>query len=129
MIPKLLSYIYGISEYNIDYGYLVYWKYELYDKIPNIVSCNVLKINRTSENRTRLLKKYSEISQVIKNKGDYFDPQDRKASKCAGCANGLFCGHKTGKFNKYSLPYKANFLKLNFTPFPTEFKRQDNEIK
>ncbi|GAB6283110.1 MAG: hypothetical protein STSR0008_18660 [Ignavibacterium sp.] len=72
---QLLSYIYGISEYNIDYGYLVYWKYELYDKIPNIVSCNVLKINRTSENRTRLLKKYSEISQVIKNKGDYFDPQ------------------------------------------------------
>jgi hypothetical protein len=47
-VNQLNSYIYGIGEYDIRYGYLVYWKYELEDGNPNIVACNVLRIDTLS---------------------------------------------------------------------------------
>lgn len=122
-INQLSSYIYGIGEYEIKYGYLVYWKYELDDGNPNIVACNVLRIDKTENGRKQIRETFINLKNLITNKGGIFDINTRVPAKCASCVSNLLCGHKTGRFNSFSIPYSKDYLKIYFTPFPEELKK------
>lgn len=123
-INQLSSYIYGISEYEIKYGYLVYWKYEIEGGIPNIVACNVLRINKTESGRQQIRETFIDLKNLITNKGGVFDINSRVPAKCASCVSNLLCGHKTGKFKSFSIPYSKEYLKIYFATFPEELKKQ-----
>ena len=123
-INQLSSYIYGIEEFDIKYGYLIYWKYELDGSFPNIVACNILKIEKTVEGRQQIRESFIGIKNLIINKGGNFDINTRVPVKCASCVSNLLCGHKTGKYTYFSIPYSKTYLKLASIPFPEELKKQ-----
>ncbi len=121
-INQLSSYIYGIHDYEIEYGYLVYWKYELHNKTPKIISCNVLKIARSENGKKNIQNVYSDLRHAINKGGGDFDVSKRLPAKCAGCVSNILCGHKTGRFSNYKIPYSLEHLKPLFIPFPEELK-------
>jgi hypothetical protein len=123
-INQLSSYIYGIGEYDIKYGYLVYWKYELDNGNPNIVACNVLRIDKTENGRQQIRETFINLKNLITNKGGVFDVNTRVPAKCASCVSNLLCGHKTGKFNSFSIPYSKDYIKVYFATFPEELKKK-----
>jgi hypothetical protein len=67
-IYQTLSYIYGINDFNIDFGILLYWKYEIDGSQKNIKYCNLKIINRSEEYRSKLNNIYSEIISFKNNK-------------------------------------------------------------
>lgn len=121
-VNQLSSYIYGIGEYDIKYGYLVYWKYELDNGDPNIVACNVLRIDKTDKGRQQIRETFINLKNLITNKGGAFDINTRVPAKCASCVSNLLCGHKTGKFTSFSVPYSKEYLKVYFATYPDELK-------
>lgn len=123
-INQLSSYIYGIGELDIRYGYLVYWKYEFENGTPNIVACNVLRIDKTAAGRQQIKETFINIKNLITKKRGVFDINSRVPAKCANCVTNLLCGHKTGKFTSFSIPYSKDYLKVYFAKFPEELKKE-----
>lgn len=123
-INQLRSYIYGINDYDIKYGYLVYWKYELVNGMPSIIACNILRIDKTDKDRQKIRETFITIKDLITNKGSAFDNNSRNPAKCANCVSSLLCGHKTGKFTSFSIPYSKHYLKTYYTKFPEELKKE-----
>ena len=119
-INQLNSYIHGIDEYELKYGYLIYWQYELNNGEQRIVSCKVLRIDKTEKGRTEIREVFISIKNLINNKAEKFDINSRVPSKCANCISNLLCGHKSGMFNSFTIPYSKNYLKVNYAPFPKE---------
>ena len=107
-INQTASYIYGISEYNIKYGLLVYWKYTERFGDVEIKGFNFKTITRNDELKNKINNTYSKIKYLNENKIEIFDISNRNAIKCANCVNTLLCGHKTGKFNNNKIPYDIN---------------------
>lgn len=101
-IHQLTSYMFGITEYDIQYGYLVYWKYY---NVFDVVSCAVKKIEKTESVLKSLRNVYSSILEVIKKREGHFESSKRNPVKCANCAVNVLCCHKTGRFEKYTIPY------------------------
>ncbi|WP_081212057.1 PD-(D/E)XK nuclease family protein [Salegentibacter sediminis] len=125
-IYQLLSYIYGIKDYSIDFGLLVYWKYE-YDDLgkPNVTKCHFKKVIRNEKSREKLNNIYSEIQKFKKEGIRNFNTEIRNPKKCANCVNSFLCGHKTGKFKKLTFPYSKSFLRTNYVEYPEMFKKSD----
>jgi len=121
---QLRSYIYGINDYDIKYGYLVYWKYVLEYGKPKIIACNILRIDKTDKDRQKVRETFITIKDLITNKGSAFDLNTRNPAKCANCVSSLLCGHKTGKFTSFSIPYSKDYLKTYYTKFPEELKKK-----
>lgn len=117
-INQLLSYIYGITEYDIEYGILIYWKYELNGSRKNITKCNFLIIERKDEYQKTINEIYLKIKLFLNTKSLDFDVDTRNPSKCANCVNNILCGHKTGNYNEITLPYSSKYLKINKVSFP-----------
>ncbi len=127
-IYQVLSYIYGIQEYKIDYGLLVYWKYEYDDDGDTIVTkCNFKKIHRNEKSRENLNQIFKEIKDFKKSGELSFDPNIRNPKKCANCVHNYLCGHKTGKFHKLTFPYNEKFLQTKFVSYPEEFKSDSSK--
>jgi hypothetical protein len=124
-INQLNSYIHGISEYEISYGYLIYWKYELSNGVPEIISCSVLKVENTEQGKENFINLFQIVSKTIRNKGGKFTLSNRNPLKCSSCVSNVLCGHKTGKYNEYSFPYNLNYLNLTYADFPEELKNKD----
>lgn len=125
-INQLNSYIHGINDFPIDYGYLVYWKYELDAGFPYIISCSVLKIDKTEQGRESFIEVFQKVSKTIRNKGGQFDIKKRNPMKCSSCVSSVLCGHKTGRFNEFTFPYKSSFLNLMYAKFPEELNKKDS---
>ena len=124
-INQLLSYLYCIDDYEILYGYLIYWKYEMVDGYPNVISCKILRLNKNSENLNKISSEMRELEDVIKKRGSTFDYKNRNPKKCASCVSNLLCGHKTGRYQGYNLPYSDNFFQMKRVEFPDELKNDD----
>ncbi len=125
-INQVLSYIYGIKEHQISFGVLVNWKYAS-DDYGNIFlhECYFRKVERSIRSRDKLNRIYTQIRNFNKNGTIKFEESNRKPNKCANCVNNFLCGHKTGKFNNLTLPYKEEFLKINNVIKPKEINRLD----
>jgi hypothetical protein len=119
-IIQVASYIYGLDEFNANYGYLVYWYYNW----EGITECKVLKIEKSNQLLTKLRETYASLDSFIKSKKQAFDIEKISPSKCAKCVVSKFCGHKTSRFNDLELPYNDRFLKMEFT----KYKKEDTVI-
>jgi hypothetical protein len=108
---QLRSYLYGIPEYNLKFGYLIYWHYILF-RHPIIVGFDVLKISKTDQEKQIISSLFREIEEVLREGGGKFDSSRLNASKCGSCVSNLLCGHKSGKYETYTVPYSDTFLKL-----------------
>lgn len=129
-INQVMSYLYGISEYEIKYAFLIYWKYEIKDKKQIVTKCYFKTIDRKQEKRDRekLNLIFRNIIKINKEGKINFELNNRKASKCASCVNNYLCGHKTGRYNTLSVPYQINYLQTkNNVPFPEILKKNKDE--
>lgn len=124
-INQLLSYVYGIADYEIDFGILIYWKYEIEENKRNITKCSYRIIKKNEEHRIILNKIYVKIKSFLRNKNLEFDITKRNPKKCASCVNNILCGHKTGNYNDITLPYNSKYLKINKGFFPESFEKDD----
>lgn len=124
-INQLLSYVYGIADYEIDYGILIYWKYEIEENKRNITKCSFKIFYKNEEHQIKLNKIYLKIKSFLRNKNLEFDINIRNPKKCASCVNNILCGHKTGNFNDISLPYNSKYLKINKGSFLESFEKDE----
>jgi len=118
-LNQLRSYIYGLKELEIEYGYLVYWKYFGNPSYSAILKkCYVKRIEKNDWERRILVKYYQELTEVIKMQGGTFNPKMISANKCLNCVSSMLCGHKTGKFLEFKLPYSFDHFALKQIDFP-----------
>jgi CRISPR/Cas system-associated exonuclease Cas4 (RecB family) len=120
---QLRSYMYCINDYEISYGYLVYWEYNYVSGIPRIESARVKKIVKSPIERDRLEKVYRMIQKALVNRGGDFIESYRNPKKCAACGASVFCGHKTGRYRSYTLPYSSDHVKMFSVSYPDELRK------
>ncbi len=128
-LNQLSSYIYGILDYEISYGYLVNWKFE-YTNILNkniygtrIKQLHAKKINKNYDyHRKNLIDIYRGIQNVLKEGKGIFDTSKLSPSKCISCVNYMLCGHKTKQYDEYSYPYSNHYMDTKKIPMPKELK-------
>ncbi len=111
-VNQLNSYIHGLDNLNITHGYLLYWKYCIEGNESKVISCDVLRIEKTAEGRKSFIEVFQKVSQTIKNRGGQFEINMRNPNKCASCVSSFVCGHKTGMYDKFTIPYSVNYLKV-----------------
>lgn len=120
---QLRAYLYCIDEFPISYGYLVYWDYKYEFGQPSVHNAKVKKIIKSEKERSKLENVYRSIQNLQKQKKEEFQDRFRHPKKCAKCGTSIFCGHKTGKHNYYTLPYSSEHLKIETVPYPEELRK------
>lgn len=122
---QLISYIRNIKDYNITFGYLIYWYYDFrsYNN-PYIHKIGIKKIshNAHSENAYQVCKK--NISDLKSKTFQTFDANNLNLNKCSACAVNKYCGHKTSTITKLNYPYDKNDMIITNAPFPDELKNE-----
>lgn len=123
-INQLKSYLYGISEYPINKAILVYWKYEIIENFKIVTKCYFKIIDKSEEvkDKQELNNIFNQIKKLNKESKANYHTQN--PLKCASCVNNFLCGHKTGKFEYFTIPYKLDFIEINNkVPFPDILKK------
>lgn len=138
---QLASYIHGINNIDIEYGYLIYWIYEpnrqlghnsSYTYIDNlepfVVTGNfVIKINKSENWRLLLNNKFTKIKSLLSTGVEDFDTELLSINKCMKCAVASYCGHKTGRFNELEASYSDRYLDLQKSIIPKQNLLPDYE--
>lgn len=127
-INQLKSYLYGISEYPISSAILIYWKYEIKENLKIVTKCYFKKFDKSQEkmDRDELNDIFKQIKKV--NTEGKINFNFKNPLKCASCVNNILCGHKTGKFEYFTVPYKLEFMEINNkVPFPEILKRSKDD--
>lgn len=122
---QLRSYMYGINEYDLKFGYLVYWVYYSENGQNIVRECRVLKITKSDSERDKLIATYTSLKDALEQKGGIFQSQQLNAKKCANCVVSDYCVHKSGKHNYYTIPYSTEHYSLLSVEFPKELIRLD----
>lgn len=126
---QLNSYIHGLDHYNIDYGYLVYWHFNRDSDGGRNFNIKVLKLKKNKTASAYLNKIYSDVFNFKNEKKMPFDTKSLNPNKCASCACGRYCGHKTGRYDTLEFPYNEKYLKLYPATYPEILKKKnDDEI-
>ncbi len=117
---QTLSYIRNIQDYKIEYGYLIYWFYDIENGYPYIhrVGVKRLEMNEVTENQYKLY--VTQLSDLMINGKQKFEKDKLHPNKCAACVVSKYCGHKTGLIDEFSFPYNLNDLKIFQVEFPAE---------
>jgi CRISPR/Cas system-associated exonuclease Cas4 (RecB family) len=131
---QLATYIHGINEINIDYGYLLYWKYSSNYKIsynnrsyidnedPYIITgMAVTRINKSNLWKPVLNNTFTKVKNLISSGTEVFDPSSLRPNKCANCAVSSYCGHKTGRFVELDIKYPDRYLTLQPSSIPKQY--------
>jgi hypothetical protein len=125
---QLYSYIFGLDEFEISYGYLIYWDYAeydyFYDSPGDLKFLQVLKLYKNESARKKLNSLYERINELKKNKTLNFDHTKLNPNKCASCVTGRLCGHKTGRYSSLEFPYEEKYLKIYPASFPEVLKKE-----
>lgn len=119
-----LSYIRNIQDYKIEYGYLIYWFYDIENGYPYIhrVEIKRLEMNESNENQYNLY--ISQLRDLVTNGKQKFEQDKLHPNKCAACVVSKYCGHKTGLYDNFSFPYNKNDIKIFSIKFPDELKKK-----
>jgi len=123
---KLYGYIFELASLNIDFGYLIYWYWQLDDidegngnikKKIRIRTYRIFKVEKTTENKSKLTTSLSRVNE-FKRTGKFEVDGDRISypNKCLNCSVVSYCNHKIGKFNTIKLPYDISEVTLNGQP-------------
>jgi hypothetical protein len=127
---QLASYMYGIEEPKIDYGFILYWQYTVVDNVHRILKCISKKVPKEDILLEKLRLQYKHIRSInrIANSENQvnFDASKLNLAKCTNCSVALICGHKSGKIDNLKLPYYnggyTNFHKTELPELLKEFK-------
>lgn len=132
-IIQLISYIKNIKEYNIEYGYLIYWYYHVSDLYINgsrmcdlaqIHDVSIKQIELNQENIEFYKKTIEEINFLRNNGNQVFDTDKISINKCVNCVVNKYCTHKSGRLNKINYPFNKDDIRIFFAKFPDELKKQ-----
>ena len=121
---QVISYLKNIIEYDLKYGYLIYWFYDFGEKNqPYIHKVSVKKIvlDEYSEKLYTIAK--NGIHNLLRNSRGTIDVSSINMKKCAGCVVNKYCYHKTRHFPEYEFPYNKEKMKLSIVEFPEELKK------
>lgn len=121
-IMQLISYLHAIPNYDLKYGYLVYWKYNNDYGNLKVSSLKVKKIEKTESSKMYLIKEFNNLKSFINSGELAFETNSLNHKKCANCVLNLYCGHKTAKFDKITYPYSESYLKTYYVQFPDDLK-------
>ena len=102
---KLYGYIFELASLNIDFGYLIYWYWQLDDiddgngnikKKIRIRTYRIFKVEKTAENKSKLATSLSRVNE-FKRTGKFEVDGDRISypNKCLNCSVVSYCNHKT----------------------------------
>jgi CRISPR/Cas system-associated exonuclease Cas4 (RecB family) len=126
-IVQIKSYIDYIKEYEIEYGVLIYWFYDLIDQLPHVHSVSLKVINR-NDNNNLLESTFSDLQSFI-DKGGIDFKSNLNVNKCTSCSVNKYCAHKTGNFKHLEFPYDKSKLKLTQIEFPEKLKKRESDEK
>ncbi len=122
---QLITYLKSIIEYNLKYGYLVYWYYDYRgNQEPYIHKVGTRKITLSDWSLNLFDKSYQGLKRLKANKISSFATEGIKPNKCAACVVNKYCGHKNKKFKELSFPYNKDYLKFFKADFPEKLKKQ-----
>ncbi len=123
---KLYGYIFELVSLKIDFGYLIYWYWQLDDiddgngnikKKIRIRTYRIFRVEKTAENKSKLTMSIEKVNE-FKRTGKFEVEGDKISypNKCLNCSVVSYCNHKTGKFNTIKLPYDISEVRLNGQP-------------
>lgn len=129
-IIQVLAYIKNITDYKIDYGYLVYWYYDFKEDDENEM---VPYLHKVSKKKILFDEYYRKVYNRTTDSFDAFLTNGKLEmklnkilpKKCAGCSVTQYCGHKTKKYTELSIPYKTDYLSMVNVEFPEELRKKD----
>lgn len=112
---QLASYLFGIDEFNAQYGYLVYWQ-EYWQKNTGVCSsqdrwqhidkCEVHRLEKSEAMRAFIQDIFKSVNSLKKGNILKFNTSKINPNKCIRCSSRSLCGHKTGRFEDISYPYQ-----------------------
>ncbi len=109
---QLISYLKCIKEYQLKYGYLVYWYYDYNEEqIPYIHKVGAKKIILNENTLNLFNNTLGKLNQLIEEEKINFSSK-LSPYKCAGCVVNKYCGHKNNKYSELTFPYDQDYLKL-----------------
>ena len=125
-LVKLYGYIFELEKLNIDFGYLIYWYWQVDEiQMPNgnpikkirLKSYDKFPIEKSIENKTKLLATIDRVNRFKETKTFSVDG-DRISypNKCLNCSVVSYCNHKTGRFDNINLPYDVSEIVVDKTP-------------
>jgi hypothetical protein len=123
-VSQLRAYLFGIPDFEITHGYLIYWGYSLTKGYPSLTSCSVLKVFKNDVSKKMLSETLTEMKGFLSEKAMSFNPSLRNPKKCANCVSNFACGHKTGQFDKVTFPYSSSFMQIKRVNIPEVLKKQ-----
>lgn len=122
---QLYSYIYGLDEFDADYGYLVYWYYDASYGDYNVTDCKIKRLSKSKKARYYLNQVFSSLTKFKSSNEVDFNPRILKPNKCANCVVNRYCGHKTGRFEKLKYPYSLEYHKTWYAAYPEILKKEE----
>jgi CRISPR/Cas system-associated exonuclease Cas4 (RecB family) len=118
---QIASYLTFLKEYNLSYGYLVYWHFNNVH-CHDYSFCEILRIDKTAELESYIYNHHRKLRNFINKKELDIQKLKYNPKKCAKCSVSMICGHKNKKQKKVTIPYNNQFLDLHPAPFPEELK-------
>jgi len=116
---QVATYLRSIKEYDLKYGYLVYWYYDYkYGQEPYIHKVCVKKITLDQATIQLFNSAYQNVQHLISHRQQHFAPDKLNPNKCGGCVVNKYCGHKSKRYDKITYPYDKEYLKL----FPAKYE-------
>jgi len=105
-IVQLLGYLYGIKEYRMEYGYLIYftwyWHYgKLRTKNPRL-----FKVQKNETNKALVTSTFKKVNALKSNGKMKFNIGEIHPPKCYSCSAKVVCKHKAGKEEVLHFPYR-----------------------
>jgi uncharacterized protein YcfL len=113
---QLISYLRNIENYDIKFGYLIYWFYDYEITRPYVHKYSILKIIYDEKAELLYQKAKNGIINLQENQQQEFAINNINLKKCAACVVNKYCGHKTQKFNELSLPYNRKYMLKKYIP-------------
>ena len=124
---QLYSYLRNHPD-NITFGYLIYWYYDFNGSNMYIHKFAVKEIKLDDQLEDVYQRTKSNIQRFSNGNIVDFDNSKINLNKCIRCSVNKYCGHKTGRFNDLSYPYKKQYLRLYpLVDFPRELIKGNDQ--
>lgn len=140
-LVKVYAYINELTALKIDFGYIIYWYWQIEDVVSHdqirkkikVKAYKKFRIENTVAIKQKLTETINRIKEFKQSKELRIDGDKISyPNKCLHCSVLNYCNHKTGKLNLIRLPYNINDLvitkepKVYITPTDTTKNNNDN---
>lgn len=120
---QVLAYLVNISDYPLEYGYLVYWLYDFKDGEAYVHKAGVKKLSLDPKNLALYNRYLDRFQQFLQQGVEPFQVESVNVKKCAACSQSLYCMHKTKRFTEVHYPYRKEDMKLYPAEFPVDLRQ------